>query len=255
MLICIPLGVCLGTYGDRKGLSYETCSGLCPIGFYCPAGTVSSTQFRCPAGRYGSERGLKSSSCTGECAAGYYCKEGSVSPTQFQCGVIDVVDGALLSTSIQDGTVDQLLSAFTNLSNTSSKAAHDVYLNSFDVSVTPVFGTLDVVVMPINPNNYFCLVGSGSPTPVLPGYYTTGGNQTTRSGQLPCRMGSYCVGGVVRQCPAGTFGRSDLLATPECSGLCAKGHYCPAGSISSTEMRCPLGMLLLGAIRTTLSLL
>lgn len=28
-----------------------------------------------------------------------------------------------------------------------------------------------------------------------------------------------------------------------CTGLCAKGHYCPTGSVSSTQHPCPIGKI------------
>ena len=51
------------------------------------------------------------------------------------------------------------------------------------------------------------------PVEVMPGYYTIGGNSTTRSSQLPCPPGSYCNKGIMRECPAGRYGSSSRLTT------------------------------------------
>lgn len=78
-----------GTYGDAPGLSSPICSGPCPAGRYCLAGTYlpsTSTSIAaaddvglaCPAGRFGVE-GMGDAMCAGPCPAGYYCPAGSVS--------------------------------------------------------------------------------------------------------------------------------------------------------------------------------
>ena len=46
------------------------------------------------------------------------------------------------------------------------------------------------------PDLVFCPQGSGRPQVVLPGYYSSGGNSTTRSSQVICRLGTYCINGV-----------------------------------------------------------
>jgi hypothetical protein len=68
-----------------------------------------------------------------------------------------------------------------------------------------------------------------------------GTNHTTRWAQEGCEPGSYCVGGVKKDCPAGTFGRVARLKDAKCSGLCYAGHYCVKGSTSPTEVPCPFG--------------
>ena len=87
----------------------------------------------------------------------------------------------------------------------------------------------------------FCPVGTANPIVVLPGYYTTGQTRTTRTDQEECPPGSYCIQGVIRDCPKGRYGIGSRLTTPECSGLCAVGHYCPRGSTTRYEHPCPIG--------------
>jgi hypothetical protein len=91
------------------------------------------------------------------------------------------------------------------------------------------------------PNSVYCPRGAARPIEPLRGYFTIGGTATTRTDLAPCPVGSYCAAGVVTQCPAGRFGRQGLLTDAACSGLCAKGHYCPLGSTSRTMYPCPAG--------------
>jgi hypothetical protein len=50
----------------------------CPPGYYCPG---DGNYYVCPAGTFGSSYYLTSSSCSGSCLAGYYCGAGSTSST------------------------------------------------------------------------------------------------------------------------------------------------------------------------------
>ena len=90
-------------------------------------------------------------------------------------------------------------------------------------------------------NLIYCTRGTDMPVEVMPGYYTIGGNSTTRSSQLPCPPGSYCNKGIIRECPAGRYGSSSRLTTAFCTGPCSKGHYCPAGSTIDRQNPCPIG--------------
>ena len=54
------------------------CSGPCPPGSYCPAGSVLPTA--CPPGTYGESPRLKDPTCTAPCPEGHYCPANSTSP-------------------------------------------------------------------------------------------------------------------------------------------------------------------------------
>lgn len=69
-----------GRYGSSKGLTSALCSGECPLGHFCPSGSILAKANKCPAGRYGSSRGLKTASCSGPCMEGHFCPIGSTSP-------------------------------------------------------------------------------------------------------------------------------------------------------------------------------
>ena len=89
----------------------------------------------------------------------------------------------------------------------------------------------------------YCPAGSSVRTPTLTGYYavTVAPGAMLFSDAVPCQAGQYCTGGVAAPCPAGTFGDSGALFTPQCSGVCAAGYYCPAGSTSSMQQSCSDG--------------
>jgi hypothetical protein len=80
----------------------------------------------------------------------------------------------------------------------------------------------------------YCPLSSNKPLTVPPGYYSVGGTADTRGSIVACESGNYCVDGIKRKCPAGTYGASTGLSTSLCDGLCSEGHYCLVGSISQT---------------------
>ncbi|ETO76179.1 hypothetical protein F444_08390, partial [Phytophthora nicotianae P1976] len=82
----------------------------------------------------------------------------------------------------------------------------------------------------------YCPEGNSGPTIVPPGYYSIGAMANNQqSAILPCPRGSYCRRGIAYQCPPTRFGDQTGLVSPLCSGRCAIGCVCKAGSIS----RCP----------------
>ncbi len=229
-------------FGASEGLQTANCTAICPVGHYCPQGSSNGTALRCPAGRYGEHirvarlqckvndcfrssgatKGLYDSSCTGICAAGYHCNDASTSPTQLECAVF----------------------AQQSLPQTIFPVAPDGSYSAYllDSNLTTATTSAGLVVTALaNPNNVYCPAGTALPLIVLPGHYTIGNNQTTRNAQLPCPMGTFCVNGVMIDCPAGRYGRAERLITSDCTGLCAMGHYCPPTSVSRTQYPCPVG--------------
>ena len=220
-----------GTYGNSRGLSDPSCTGPCGIGFYCPIGSFNATSHRCPAGRYGSTIGLLNSACSGPCAPGYHCPEASISPTEFECGVRTPANRTDSDFFQRLGTDTGYVSAFT--------AANLIEIDTSGAMIAP---NSDMIITQLKkPNLVFCPEGTGNPLIALPGYYTIGNSRTTRFAQQPCSPGTYCINGVVYDCPAGRFGITSRLASPECSGPCAVGHYCPSASTSRDEHPCPIG--------------
>ena len=62
----------------------------------------------------------------------------------------------------------------------------------------------------------------------------------------PCQAGRYYDGYANQPnsclpCPAGRYGTATGEPSSQCTGACAKGHYCPQGSTSATAAKCPAG--------------
>jgi hypothetical protein len=79
---------------------------------------------------------------------------------------------------------------------------------------------------------------------VGPGNHSTGSGPEApqrRSGQAVCPIGSYCTRGVAVLCPVGRYGALPGLDAPACSGSCAPGYACLAGSVTATASLCPAG--------------
>ncbi|KAJ0392262.1 hypothetical protein P43SY_006024 [Pythium insidiosum] len=224
-----------GTYGDRSGLTTSACAGPCPPGYYCPRATA--VPIACPAGTYGGQPGLSSPTCSAPCPLGHYCEVGTVTPRPCPAGTFGGTQGL---------TTKRCSATCSSASTCTPSLCPAGFFCPLATVVPKECGGPDV----------FCPEGSVAPTPVSSGFYTTwsdvsgwslatktrledayieGGalavlNLTRRSGQRPCERGSYCVAGVKRLCPAGTFGDTEGLATPQCSAPCPSGFFCPLGT-------------------------
>lgn len=92
----------------------------------------------------------------------------------------------------------------------------------------------------------YCPSASGAPVPVSVGYYTSGAGSgtddgTTRTSQLQCVPGTYCVAGEQANCAATLYGSTYELTASSCTGVCATGYLCPAASVLATAVDCPRG--------------
>ena len=180
---------------------------ICPKGHYCFGGV----KIPCPKGKYGATEGLSVSNCSGDVDPGYWSAEGATSAQNRKCfpGRYSALPG---STSAEcQGSC--LPGYYCPPGSISSSQKH--------------CGSAKV----------FCPEGSGRPSVASRGYYTVDSNldnktssQTTRTTQLHCPIGSYCINGVRKVCPAGTYGRTKGLFTKQCSGKCLRGYYCPQES-------------------------
>ncbi|CAM9193439.1 unnamed protein product, partial [Discosporangium mesarthrocarpum] len=216
-----------GTYGNHEGLASEACSGACPRGLYCPAGTATPTlNLLCPAGRFGASEGLGDENCSGVCAPGYFCLDGSVDPRSNECGSEKFYCPA--------GS-PQRLSVENGYYSTVGKEA----LASTEATALRRVRSGQAICEP----GFYCVGGLRKPCPA--GTFGGPGVRGLNSSACgaPCPTGSYCPEGSVLPipCPAGSYGAEYGLTSLECSGLCMEGHYCPAGSTSPTQKKCPAG--------------
>lgn len=201
-----------GSYGGEFGQSSPVCSGPCLSGFYCHTGSSEPRQNKCgegpdvycPMGSYGptfvppgyysingtittrsaimkcnpgsycingisrlcppglySKLGSPTEDCDGPCDPGYYCPEGSISAQQISCppgrfGVAGMIDSMCTGACMKG-----------------------YYCPA--TSTTPYQNECGGEYV-------YCPQGSGAPTPVSGGYYSTGNNVTTRFAQSKCEI-------------------------------------------------------------------
>jgi hypothetical protein len=109
--------------------------------------------------------------------------------------------------------------------------------------------------------NVYCPPGSGHPTPISRGYYTSLGwkivsnvtHPTTRHLLAPskgqggshikyeqkrCEVGHYCVSGLRNACPKGRYAEKEGSSSEFCEGPCSNGYFCPHGSYSRKMYEC-----------------
>lgn len=99
----------------------------------------------------------------------------------------------------------------------------------------------------ISPYSHPCgsahkICSEGSPTPVTvpPGFYSNeDAREDLRSYLIVCPSGMYCPGDGRRyDCPAGRYGLGTGESNELCSDVCARGHYCTAGSSMPKQYTC-----------------
>ena len=112
-------------------------------------------------------------------------------------------------------------------------------------------GSTSNTQFPCGNDSVYCPEGSASPTAVDTGYYSVDGSyhadgwdNRTRTSQLLCPQGHFCVDGVRRGCPPGTY--SAEFGATSCDQVCPAGFHCPLGSIEpvpceGSKVYCPEG--------------
>ena len=252
-----------GTFNPSTGaaslLSCQTCPAgslcdagssnptACPAGSFCPRGVGSTGVSACPAGTFSNAAGASSPSVCSTCPAGAWCAPGADEATACAVGTYNPTAGA------------------------SSISACLPCLAGFECS-TPGLSAPSAVC----PAGHYCPIGTATGI-VCPGgtmSVTTG--LTTERGCTACSAGVFCdgvttttcpaghycpVGTAVDQeipCPAGTFrastGGSSIEACGRCTGgsfcsgggsavdgPCARGYFCPPGSVAEDQFACPAG--------------
>ena len=275
----------VGSYGNDTGATTESCSGPCPPGYQCPApGTTAASMMVCPPGKYsyagaatcspclngyyGATAAMTSQTCTGLCDAGRY--------------------GAAKMSRRLVGTVSNGIVQRDHDPEESSDC--DTSALAVDVSrhLTSTFAPTTSDCSGPCPAGYYCGVGTGfnswlacpigqwsdvgaAVCSLCPGG-TIGSvaawpNNTCNG---PCPAGSYCpngtIAGSVPVCPAGTYsnataaacspcpsgryGNTTGMTAVGCTGLCADGYYCPAGSTNATAALCPDGYVCTAGVVT-----
>ena len=280
---------------------------LCPPGSYCPTPGLSAA-ILCPVGTYGATSGLTTSRCSGQCPAGYYCQAGSINPTITPCpgGSICPIGtevpvpcptghycppGSTAAVPCPVGTYNPVaeksgpsaclpcMGANPNIGQTCPPGCSTPVLCPIGYYCPPINDTNQPILCPVGnicdrpglaspnycPPGYNCPVsgldGSSKPATRCPvGTYSSGGAgsmctpcppgqlcDTSALGSPPhnqCPAGTYSTGGAgssCMNCPPGTYGTGSSDSS-SCSGICPAGYYCPAGTASATPPTlCPAG--------------
>mmetsp|Transcript_17180 Transcript_17180/g.21407 ORF Transcript_17180/g.21407 Transcript_17180/m.21407 type:complete len:905 (-) Transcript_17180:437-3151(-) len=222
-----------GSFGNLEGLTSPLCMGRCPLAHYCTP--FSPVPIQCPAGRYGAEESLTSPLCSGLCDEGYYCEAGSVSPQQRPCP-------AGLA-GIEKGSKDE------RCSNKCDPLGVQCIPHECEEGYYCPSNSTSVRMIACGGAAAYCPKGSSTPSSVsdgyytvgsmsLPGYYQSSQDEFTRTSQVKCEPGTYCITGVRYACPTGTYGSEHGLTSVTCSGDCSPGFYCPVESVRADQMRC-----------------
>ena len=174
---------------------------ICEAGYYCPPATQYKTQFPCPAGTYNSEVNKTSLAACLDCPATKYCIQGTSTPSECPKGYYCPI-------------------------RTGESISYACPIGTYS-GIEGLENATQCIDCPVG---HYCPDGSNleptiSPTACLPGTY----NNDTKSGHnlncKPCEPG--------RSCPVPGLSWSN--------GTCQVGHYCPAGTVSSDDYKCPPG--------------
>ena len=272
-----PITTTLGYYAIESTYDYGGGYGaevICPPGSYC----VEGVRHLCPPGRYGTIQQSIKPECDGPCAIGYYCPAGSIVSTEHACGSTDVYcppsSGApvkVTSGYYTTGSNEDLVHLdvdnenYLDLTRGHQKLCEPGYYCAPDgikrVCPSGVYGEVEGLSEPIcsgvceqgyycparstsprqhqcGGNAWFCPIGSKDPQPVAIGYYTVGGGIATHYAERRCEPGYYCVNGTRHFCLPGYYGDQFGQTIPTCTAPCAAGFYCPEGSTSAWEVMC-----------------
>ncbi|KAK3560704.1 hypothetical protein QTP86_014744, partial [Hemibagrus guttatus] len=221
-----PTGDCSPGYICIQGASQsqppgDATGGICPTGFYCPAGT--SHMHSCPPGTFSSLKGAASilecqpcppgqycadyglSSPSGPCNPGYYCSLRSVSPTPHH-------------NRSHENKVHE--------SNTEEERSD-----------------LDQITGNVCPQGHYCPIGSVQPLKCPPGTFLGQYGAVSELDCSPCVPGFFCpLWGQISVellCPEGWFCPAGSATGHEPGQQCPRGHSCPYGSTEPAV--CPPG--------------
>lgn len=208
-----------GSYCDQNEAIAELQSGagapshgvvtvkVCPAGFYCPNGTMTSRENPCPVGTYSNTTGLESLAECRDCPAGYYCEAENITEPTGKC--------------------------------------HPGYFCVLK-EVTPSPNVTTVTGGPC-PQGTYCAEGWSNPTPCPKGTYGNRDKLPSLTDCTVCPPGEYCASSSLTapngSCLAGFYcSNGSESANPVGQSYgdeCPVGHYCPDHSYEPTA--CPNG--------------
>ena len=236
----------------------------CPEGYYCPRGTEFGEQYPCPAGTFRDTTGAQHQAECKMCTKGNYCPPASTAVTACPAGTYMDELGAK---SPGPGKYPHCKPCKAGYYNGSSGAESCTAAATGKYTIEGDTAEKDCVV------GFICAEEATSEemmylSPCPAGMFCKDPANPTGIGAYPtldthgCSPGKYCPQAATteKDCPIGTYRNTrgakseydcDIVpagyyvSSPGTADYksfeCATGHYCPAGSISSTQEKCPAG--------------
>ena len=242
----------------------------CPLGFFCPEGTV--VPLVCPAGTMGNASGAGLAEDCEPCRPGYYCPPRFCTPeviltanssSNMTCDMdtikITSYNSSVLDSYLNDSSLDYNISC-PSLCNCGVDVTDDSHINGIPCS-TKHWCPLGSTEEQICPGGYTCGPITGDPEPCSAGYYCPPGSDNETKCVYPtycpalsptplyCRAGWIAVtftadvenlrtaeNNSCQLCPSGHFTNDSLLCYP-----CPAGYYCPEGSSNPYANPCQAG--------------
>eukprot|EP01041_Mallomonas_annulata_P005102 gene5102-10210_t len=234
---CEPGNYCLngirhpcspGTYGTSWRESRPACEGLCPEGYYCPAGSnrermrdCGGTHLYCPMG----------SPAPLVVPSGYYSDPSDNTPPDNRYRILLCPPGYWCGgDGVKYPCVAGVYGGRYGLTSKDCDGPCHAGYYCVEASTTPTHTVC-------GNSSVYCPRGSPVPRRVHSGFYGvyTGDNagslgywdkdNMTYSAELPCEPGYYCIDGIKYPC---FFNWRYGMNISTCVGQCAKGHYCPS---------------------------
>ncbi|MCQ2581954.1 MAG: hypothetical protein MJ170_03160 [Alphaproteobacteria bacterium] len=216
-------------------ISSKSCGGCSGRNSYSGAGASSCSA---PGDGYYTTGCTGTDKCTGrsKCTSGNYCKSGvSTACTTTSGWTTASADGSSAYTACYQTRVPSNCNAGNTKRTASSISGTTITYGSETVDVplgaAAGYYVNSLVCSACGGNNYYCAGGTAARKTVDTGYYSTGGTETTRSGQSQCTAGYYCSSGVRAECAGGKY--SSSAGATSCSNITA-GYYCAGGSKTAT---------------------
>ena len=202
-----------GFFGNSSNLATAECTGPCPPGFVCPAGSITPTP--CPAGSYlDSFLGRSLGNCI-RCSPGSFSAiNGSAGCTACAAGTLSEVAGASSCNACPVGGFCASDGA-ASLRQTFEPCAAGTF--------NPSVGALS------NASCVRCAIGKANP---IPGSADPEACRDCLAGSFAATVGT----GICSQCASGTYQAQRGATSCE---VCPRGSYCIDGS--STPQACPGG--------------
>ena len=205
--------------------------------------------FVCARGYYGESTTETKATCTGSCPRGHYCDEGTVTPEPCPLGTHAPTEGASSRMACIQCAPGSFGASTGNGNATCTPCPAGSFtedLGQSNCSACPPGGFCPSPGAATRTTWVPCPSGRFSPYPGLSaesqcvacpdGTYNPSSGGTDEGSCVPCVRGSWCAGGLMQFCSAGTY--ADETGRSSCSS-CVKGHWCGDGT--TTPVPCEGG--------------